>query len=174
MVKGLQRSIGRAPGGAHGVSAARFVYRIEHTITVDGATGVGFGTVVIGDIPEGNIQLLGAVAYVQFTGPTSANLGDTWSGDYGIGTTPASDATITGADINVIPSTAVGPAVAEASPRTRGVFDASSPIAVLDNTDGALELNLNLLIDDADIGADGIAVAALGELFLHYMALGDD
>lgn len=174
MTKGLQRSIGRAPGGGGAAAVRRYTYVINHTITVDGATGVGFGTVVIGDIPEGNIQIIGALSYVQFTGPTSGSLDDDWAGDYGIGTTPAGDATITGADVNIIPSTELTAATSEASPRTRGVFDSSSPIAVLDNTDGSLEVNLSLLVDDANIGADGLDFAALGELALIYTTLLDD
>lgn len=144
------------------------------TLTVDGATGVGVGTVVIGDLPEGNIQFGGATAYMQFTGPTSAGLVDTWQGDYGIGTTPAGDATITGADVDIIPSTAIAAATAEASPRTRGASTAALSGAVFDNTDGSLELNLNLLIDDANISADGIAMTVNGELAISYMVLLDD
>jgi hypothetical protein len=146
----------------------------DGALTVDGATGVGFGALVIGDLPEGNILLLGAVGYFTFAGPTSADLADDWEGDYGVGTTPADDATITAADIDVIGSTAIVAATAEASPRTRGVGVTATNAAILDNTDGSLELNLSLLIDDADIGADDIIMTVNGELFLAYIVLGDD
>ena len=143
-------------------------------ISVDGASGVGFGSAVMGDFPEGNILLLGAVSYMQFTGPTSASLDDDWAGDYAIGTTPASDGTVTAADIDVIGSTALAAATSEVSPRTRGVSVTATNAAVLDNTDGSLELNLNLLVDDANIGADGLAFTATGELHVVYVVLGDD
>lgn len=168
MGHGLPRSLGGA-SARHAI--VKQTVSINTTVTVDGATGVGWGTAVVGDLPEGNIALIAAVGYVTLTGPTSANLSDTWNGDYGIGTTPADDGTITAADVNIIQSTAVGPAVAEASPRTRGT---SSAATIIDNTDGSAELNLNVLVDDADISADGIDVTAVGHLFLSYVVLGDD
>lgn len=143
----------------------------DATLTVDGASGVGFGTVVIGDLPEGNILVFGVVAYMQFTGPTSGDLDDDWEGDYGIGTTPASDATLSGADVDLIASTAVAAATAEASPETRAAL---VPSAVFDNTDGSLEINLSLLVDDANIGADDIDFTVNGRVHLAYIKLGDD
>lgn len=153
--------------------AVKFVtYSVENkTLTVDGASGVGFGTVVIGDLPEGNILILGAVSYMQFTGPTSGDLDDDWAGDYGIGSTPAGDATLTGADVDIIGSTALAAATAEASPLTRGAL---IPTAIFDNTDGSLEINLSLLVDDANIGADDLDFTVDGHLHLSYIKLGDD
>jgi hypothetical protein len=174
MTKGHARSHGRGDPLTQQIVKQTVAVR-DTSLTVDGATGVGWGTTVIEGLPAGNIMLLGAVGYFQFTGPTSANLSDTWNGDYGVGTTPADDATITAGDVNIIPSTAVGPAVAEASPRTRGTqADGAFAGVVLDNTDGSLELNLNLLVDDADIGADGIVMTVEGVLTLSYVVLGDD
>lgn len=170
MVKGLQRSLSRAPKSRGGPNVAVFKAS-DLAITIDGATGVGFGSAVLGDFPEGNISFKGAVAYMQITGPTSANVVDTWEGDYGIGTTPAGDATITGADVDIIDSTALAAATAEASPRTRGT---GSTAAIFDNTDGSLELNLNVLVDDADISADSLAFVANGEVHVTYEVLGDD
>lgn len=170
MTKGLPRSIAHSDTVAH-VRATRIS---SVSVTVDGASGVGFGSAVIGDFPEGNIVFLGAVAYLTLTGPTSASLSDTWSGDFGVGTTPAGDATITAGDVDIIQSTAVGPAVAEVSPRTRATHLAADVGEVHDNTDGSLELNLNVLVDDADISADGIVMTADGELFLAFVVMGDD
>jgi hypothetical protein len=144
-------------------------------VTVDGLTGVGFGSAVLGDFPEGNILLLGAVSYMSLAGSgADANLVDTWSGDYGIGTTPAADATITAGDVDLVQSTAMGPAVAEVSPRTRGTSLAADTGEIHDNTDGSLEINLNVLVDDASIDADGVAMLANGELQIAYIVLGDD
>ena len=172
MTKGLQRSLSRAPISNRPAKLRSHLIPMSGVeITVDGATGVGWGTVNAGALPEGNIVFQTAVAYLQFTGPTSANLVDTWNGDFGVGTTPADDATITGTDVDLVPSTAVGPAVAEVSPRTRGV---GSPQATFDNTASTLEVNVNLLIDDADIDADGIVLTILGEIELLYTMAGDD
>jgi len=174
MVKGLQRSMSRGNELRQEIVKRVIAVRVG-LLTADGATGVGFGSLVIGDFPAGNILLLGAIAYMQFSGPTSGDLVDTWEGDYGIGTTPASDATITAGDVDMVPSTALAAAVAEISPRTRGV-NATGALTgqIFDNTDDSLELNLNLLIDDVDIAADGIVMTVNGELHLAYIAMGDD
>lgn len=175
MTKGLQRSLSRAPKGrATAAPALPVVQRFEVsalTLTVDGATGVGFGSAVAGDFPEGNINFLGAVAQLQFTGPTDAGLVDTWEGDYGVGTTPAADATISGSDVDIVGSTALAAATAEVSPSTRGI--GATP-AVFDNTDGSLELNISLLVDDADISADGIDMTVSGWIEVTFAVLGDD
>lgn len=172
MVKGLARSIGR--GAPQSAPIRRADLAVNTTMTVDGATGVGFGTVVVGDFPQGNVLILGAVAYLQFTGPTSASLVDTWEGDYSVGSTPASDATLTDEDVNIVSSTAIAAATAEASPVTRGTSSTADLDHVLDNTDGSLEVNVSLLVDDADISADGLSFTVEGTIHLSYLILGDD
>lgn len=169
-MKGLQRSISRGPASQRTSFRHKITVR-DATLTVDGATGVGFGSVVIGDLPEGNILIEGGTAYMQFTGPTAAGLTDTWQGDYGVGTTPAGDGTLSAADVDLIGSTAIAAATAEASPRTRGV---SAVKAIVDNTDGSLEVNLSLLIDDANISANDIDMTVNGEVVLIYSVLLDD
>lgn len=170
MAKGLPRSLSK--GSPASAPVRKQVISVDGAaLTVDGATGVGFGSVVIGDFPVGNILFLGAVSYMRFTGPTSAGLTDTYDGDYGIGTTPASDATITGTDVDIIGSTALGAATAEVSPNARGTGVTQ---AIFDNTDGSLEINLNLLIDDASISADDVIFSVTGQVYILYSVLGDD
>ena len=174
MTKGLERSLSRGDALKKGAVKDIFVLNAA-AITIDGATGIGVGTIVLGDFPEGNVLFLGATGYISIAGPGGdADLVDTWEGDYGVGTTPADDATITAGDIDIVGSTALGPAVAEVSPRTRGISVNADTGEVHDNTDGSLELNLNVLIDDADISADGIVCSATGEITVAYMMLGDD
>jgi len=173
MVKGLLRSLGRNTARAPVVKQSVKVRSVP--VSVDGLAGVGFGTAVIGDFPAGNILFLGAVAYLQFRGPTSANLVDTWEGDYSIGTAPTADASLAGAEVDVVPSTALAAATAELSPRTRGTqADGAKAGQVFDNTDGSLELNLNLLVDDAHIDANDVVITADGDVLLSYVVLGDD
>jgi hypothetical protein len=172
-MKGLPRSLSRGDPQVQEVVKRTFVVK-NGLLTVDGATGVGFGSLVVGGLPEGNILLLGAVSYMQFTGPTSADLDDTWEGDYSVGSTPADDATLTAGDVDLVGSTPIAAATLEASPRTRGVVTAALVGTVLDNTAGALELNLSMLVDDAHIGADGIVMTVNGELTLLYSVLQDD
>lgn len=173
MTKGLLRSQSRAKASL--ATIRKVVYTLNAVaLTLDGASGVGFGSCVAGHLPQGNIRLLGAVSYLQFAASGSvATLDADWVGDYGVGSTPASDATITAGDVDIIASTELAAATAEVSPRTRGVSPATVG-AILDNTDGSLEVNVNLLIDDGDVGADDIAFAVSGEIHLAYIVLGDD
>ncbi len=173
MGKGLPYSMSR--GAAATQEVVKQTITVDDLgITVDGATGVGYGSVVMSDLPQGNLLLLGAVAYAQFTS-AAAEVTATFDGDYGIGTTAAGDATITGDDVNIIPSTALGAATSKVSPNVRGVqADGAFTGVILDNTDGSLELNLNLLIDDAAISADGVAFTVDANLYLAYIVLGDD
>ena len=172
MGKGLPRSMSR--GAAQRQEVVKHTINITGTVAVT-ATGaaVGFGTSVIGDFPEGNILLLGAVAYVQLSGSgADANLDATWDGDFSIGTAPTADVTLSGAEVDIIASTALGAATAEVSPRVR-VTNATQ--AILDNTDGSMELNLNVLVDAANI-VDGATVnlTASGVLQLVYVVMLDD
>ena len=141
MGKGLPRSMSRGDPIRQEIIKQVLVVK-DDTLTVS-ATGaaIGFGSLVIGDFPEGNILFLGAVGYFQFAGSGSdANLTADWEGDFGVGTTPASDATITGTDVDIVASTALAAATAEVGVRTRGV---NTTQAIFDNTDGSLEINLS-------------------------------
>lgn len=169
MSKGLPRSLSR--GNPLKQEIVKQVFTVRNVaVTVDGATGVGWGTAVIGDLPAGNILFLGAAAYMSFT-TASASVQDAFDGDYSIGSAATADATLSGGEVDIVPSTALGAATSKVSPRVRGV---NATQVMLDNTDGSLELNLNLLIDDANISADDVAFTATGELHVLYAVLGDD
>lgn len=172
MGKGLPRSLSRGPKLLSKIIHDKFALD-NVSITVDGAAGVGFGSVVIRGLPEGNINFLGALINLSLS-ESDAGIVDTFSGDYSVGTTPASDGTLTAGDVDIIPSQPIGPASAGAIGPVRGVHAAAVTGTVYDNTDGSLELNLNLLIDDADISADGTIVIASGDMSISYSMLGDD
>lgn len=167
MAKGLPRS--RERGIQSGASAVvKQTIRLNHTLNVaDGAPG--FGSVAIGDFPQGNILFLGATIYPRFT-TASANVIAAFDGDYSLGTTPTADNALAGTDVNLVASTALGAATAKVSPIVRG---AGSTAAMFDNTDGSLELNLNLLIDDTSISG-AAAFTVTGVLSIAYIVLGDD
>lgn len=174
MTKGLPRSLSRGPKATQELIKERLAFS-DKTITVS-ATGAaaGFGSVVVGDFPEGNILFLGAIAYVSFAGSGSdANLTATWSGDYSMATAPLADAAIdSDAERNIIYTTGVGAATAEVIGLTRG--ERTGPF-MFDNTDGSLEINLNLTIDAADITDDqSVDITAAGSVILCYTVLGDD
>lgn len=166
-MKGLPRSMSRAVAARAQIIKRQIPF--SKTIAVAGTSGVGFGTVVIDDLPEGNVLILGAVAYAQFS-TADADVQAAFDGDYSIGSTATADATLSGGDADIIPSSALGAATAKVSPIVRG---ANATQAILDNTDGSLELNLNLIIDDANISGDADFVAE-GILSIAYIVLGDD
>lgn len=171
MSKGLPRSMARGNQSQEAVTKLRLPIKHEITVTATGAA-IGFGSVVIGGLPEAYLKILAAAVVVNFTGPGSANLTDTWDGDFGIGSTPASDATITGGDVDLIASTALGAATAEVSP-TKTVINNTG--LNLDNTDGSLEVNLNLLVDAADITDDtSVVITANGYAEITLLTLLDD
>jgi len=174
MTKGLPRSLSRANKGKAAIVKDR-INLADKVVTVSAAgAGVGFGSVVISDFPEGNILLVGVGGTVGFTGSgADANLVDTWEGDFAVGSTPADDATVTAADVDIVASTATGAATAEAIAAQR-VVEAHAD-TILDNTDGSLEVNFNLLIDAADItDATSVDITLSGVLDLAYVVLGDD
>jgi hypothetical protein len=147
-MKGYVRGLSRSAQSASG-SGGKKTIPLSGTISVaDGAPG--FGTKVIGDFPAGNIF---------------------FDGDVAIGTAPTADSDFGDAgEANIIASTALGAATAKVSPMVRAVN--ITPL-MLDNTDGSLELNLNLLIDDASIsGAANFTYE--GALYIDYSVMGDD
>src|SRR6056297_434358 len=173
MGKGYPRGLSRSNALAGALALKKLRINRDEALTFTGSTGAAvFQTAVIGDFPEGNVQLLGAVSNLTFTGPTSDNLTDDFQGDYGIGTTPADDATITNADVDIIGSTAIPAATSEESADVRAT---NATPAIFDNTDGSLEINLNVLLD-ADEVTDGedVDVTVTGTVDIIYAVLGDD
>ena len=169
MAKGLPRSLSRGKAAnAPVIKKQKFKFK-DVAIAVAGTSGVGYGTAVIGDFPEGNILFLGAVAYAQFT-TADSDVQATFDGDYSVGTTPTADATLSGTDANIIASSALGAATAGVSPNARGT---GTTAAVFDNTDGSLEVNLNLIIDDANISGTGDFTAE-GVVEVAYAVMLDD
>lgn len=173
MGKGLPRSHSRGVPLSKEI-IKQLVTLDEVAVSVAGTSGVGWGTAVIGGLPEGNLLFLGAVGYMTISGPgSSGDLDDAWLGDYGVGTTPADDGTITTGDVDIIQSTGTTAATAEVSPRTRGTSLGADTGEVHDNTDGSLELNLNVLVDNDKIGGT-VAMTVTGVLELSYIMLLDD
>lgn len=171
-MKGLPRSMSRAAGGG-GAGSGKTIPIKDLAIRTSGASGVGFGTKVIAGLPEGNILFLGATAYLKFTKLDAGTIA-TFDGDFSIGTAPTADGTLSAAEVDIIPSTALGAATAGVSPMVRATHAAAVTGTVYDNSDGSLELNLNLLIDDASVSADDQDFTVSGVLALAYIVLGDD
>lgn len=167
MAKGLPRSLARGNGKTV-VKKQKFPVKAL-ALSVAGTSGVGFGTAVMGDFPEGNILFLGAVAYLTFTSADS-DVVATYDGDFAIGTTPTADATLSSTDANIIGSSALGAATAGVSPTVRAT---AATAATFDNTDGSLEVNLNLIVDDANISGTADFTAD-GMVEILYAVMLDD
>ena len=179
MSKGLQRSLSRGPASTVAMIKRTIVVNAVINITgVDAA--VDAGTAIIGDFPEGNILLFAAVAYVSVSAGTDAHVINNWNGDYAIGTVPQNNVDLSDAgEANIIASTALDAGAGDKiAPATRALFPNSSAAMtplMLDNTDGSLEINLNLLVDDNVItDAEVGTFTVTGTLYLVYTVLGDD
>lgn len=170
-MKGLQRSLSRGPKTTKDVNVARLV--VDKSLSFTGVTDTAiFATTVLDSLPEGNILLLGAVSNLTFTGPTSANLTNDFEGDMSIGTVPTADNDLAdGGEANIIASTPIPAATAEVA--TLRVANATQ--AIIDNTDGSGEVNLNMLLDANEVtNAQTVAIRVTGTVDIAYIVLGDD
>ena len=176
MSKGLQRSLSRGAAGRQEIFRIDMPFSFSVDIT-GVADSVDAGTYAIGGLPQGNLLFLGAVSYVQVDGGSDAHIVNNWGGDYAIGTAPNGDVDLGDAgDANIVPSTAL---IAGASDKlaasTRGASTGAEHGVIIDNTDGSLELNLNLLIDDNVItDAEVGTFAVSGVIHAAIIVLGDD
>lgn len=173
MTKGLTRSLSRGNPVTQKVVKQVISFKDIEVAVSATSSAVGYGSAVIAGLPEGNILYLGAVSYVKISGSgTDTNLADDFEGDFSIGTTPVGATTFSGGNTNISDSTPLAAASGEEGTRTK---DSRSTVTVFDNTDGSLEINLNVLIDAADITDDEtVTLTAEGELHLIYSVLGDD
>lgn len=147
------------------------------TLTVAAAAaGIGFGSVVIGDFPAGDILLLGASCSLQYL-TASANITNaTYVITFGVGTAPTAAGALTAqtSETDIIGQTAAGAATAKLSPVTRSrsaAVGANYP-QILDNQNGALEINLSAFVAAADItDATSAAFTVNGYLAIAYLVL---
>jgi len=176
MGKGLPRSLKNAPPADLAVPLRRN-YTISGFMDITGvAAAVDAGTFILGDLPEGNILFLGAIASVIVSAVDADVLID-WAGDYGIGTIPNADLDLADAgDDNIITSTALlADTGLKVTLATRGQSLDADNAVILDNTDGSLELNFNLLVDDNFITDAAVGTFTVtGNVQLVYVVLGDD
>lgn len=138
---------------------------------IDTAATVGRATLKFADLPEGLIFIAAAVANLTL-GKSSAGINADFDGDFGVGTVAAAgDATLSSTEQNVIPTTATPQAVAGAT-TAKGV---STAAVVLDGTATAVDLYLNILIDDADQDMTGTPANVIvnGTITLTYLVAGD-
>lgn len=140
-------------------------------VTVGNTTGASFGGVKLYDFPAGRILVLGVTASLGFVW-TGEDIAADGSGDWSLGSTITSDATLDGTDVNMLPSTAMtDPAVLGVAAATASALAAS---AQFDGTATAIDLNLNVIIDNADVAdAASDVVLTSGTVTVTWINLGD-
>lgn len=172
MTKGLERSRRRGPPASQNVARVDLPVRGKVISTTDTGAPGAWGTVVLGDVPEGNLVLLGALMNLRLT-KNDGNIIDAFNGNVALGTAPTADVTLGGAEVDLLPSTALVTGVAGVSNGNRVPGAATLAGTVFDNTDGSLELNLNLFIPDASSSANS-SLTLEGVVHLIFAVLGDD
>ena len=172
MSKGLNRSLARSASLGARVIKQRIVIT-DLPLTVVGATLVGFGFAIASSLPQGNILFLGGVANLKFSGPGDANLDDTWGGAFSLGTTGTTSVSLTGDNINLIDETSVTAIANEVTAVHRAITEEADKAFILDNTDGALDVNVSLIIADVFISGT-VTLTVDGEVELSYVMLLDD
>jgi hypothetical protein len=172
MAKGYPRGLARGNKAKKDSNTIRLT--LDEALTFTGATGAAvFATKALEGLPEGNILLLGAVSNLTFTGPTSANLANDFQGDYSIGTAPTADNDLSDTnEANIIASTPIPAATAEVSANVRAT---NATQAIIDNTAGDMEVNLNVLLDADEVtNGEDVDITVTGTVDIAYIVLGDD
>lgn len=190
MSKGLPRSLknfynkvgdsGGAAGGATSKLLGHVRKEVIHldNVTValtDVAVTVAYLGQKIFDMPEGHILFLGASADLAVT-KDAAGVNDDWDGDFSLGTvTAGADATLTGTEADLIPSTPTPQAVSGAT-TAKGQSTATESGAIFDGSATPMDVFLNVLVDDADQDVTTTPTNLIfnGTITLVYANLGDN
>lgn len=172
-MKGLPRSTGRILS-----NVAPFVQKLNYpllnkplAVTGGAATALGFGSANLGGLPEGNLLILGSLAYLRLFS-SDADVIATWSGNFSVGTTATADTTLDLTDANIVASSAIGAATAKLSPQLR--VNGTSPFYI-DNTDKTLSVFLNVTTADNSVTDSLVGDFVVnGFIQLAVAVLGDD
>lgn len=139
-------------------------------VTVANTTGASFGGVKLYDFPAGRIAALGVTANLSLNW-AGTDIAAAGSGDFALGSTITDDATLDGTDVDLLPSTGL------LDPFVLGVGTGKGALAAgaqFDGTTDAVDANLNIIIDDADV-ADAATdiVLVSGTVTITWVNLGD-
>jgi hypothetical protein len=156
---GISGSVAGPPAAAAGVSDTQGGGNVQQVLTFKDVTlamidnaGVGAHTSIkFFSFDKGQINITGCVANLALT-KSSAGVNATWNGDFGVGSVACDNSnSLSSTEQNVIATTATPAAVAGVS-SAKGKLTAA---ALIDGSVTAVDLFLNLLVDDADQDVTG-------------------
>lgn len=140
-------------------------------VTVGNTTGASFGSVQLLDFPAGRIHIFGGSTVFSRIQWTGEDIVATGSGDFSLGTTTTADATLSSTDANIQASTAMLDPFVGGVGTGSGVFATG---AAYDGTATAIDLFLNVIIDDADVENEASDVVLFtGEIRIVWADFGD-
>lgn len=168
---GAAAGVGVSANSQPGTQKTVLTFKNAPLALIDTAGVVARCALKVLDFPEGLIQVFGAV--VNLTLVRGANgVNADFDGDVSLGSVAAAgDATLTGTEANVVPSTPTPQAVAGAT-----TAKAQSTAGVLlDGTATAVDLYLNVLVDDVDqdVTTTPTSLIANGTITVLWANLGD-
>ena len=174
-MKGLPRSLARASDISIPVKKLVIPIHGEFDVAAVGAA-IGFGTDLLGVLPEGYLHLLSAAFILKATRDSGNVAAATFNLKVAFGTVATANADLTDAgNQDIVPATDLGAAVGGVSP-TKVQNNVPAEIAsIIDNTAADKEVHMNMSIPAADITNDGTASIGLsGAVQLNYIRLFDD
>ena len=132
---------------------------VDVPVTVGNTSGASFGSLLLYTLPKGVITFDASTVYFNEIDWAGQDIAVGGSGDFALGTTATADATLSGTDVDVCPSTAMlDPFVAGIGRSNAGGFLAAR--ARFDGSSTAKAVYLNVIVDDADV-SDGASDVVL-------------
>jgi len=142
---------------------------------VDNAGVTAYGSLKVYTFPVGYIYTQSACTDLALT-LSSAGINATWDGDIGVGTVAANNTAtpLATTEQNIIPNTATPQAVSSAT--TGDAISTATEHAVFNGTSSAVEVYVNLLVDDADhdVTTTPCNIILNGTLILNWVFMGDN
>ncbi len=160
--------------GAGAVHTTVLTFTNTAVALTDEAGVVAYAGTKVYDFPEGAILFLGATTNLALT-KSSAGVNVDWDGDVSLGTITASNnATLSSTEQNLIPTTSTPQAVAGVS-SAKSQSTATESGVIFNGTGTAIDVYLNLLVDDADQDVTGTACNLIlnGTITIVWANLGD-
>jgi len=154
--------------------------QFDKTITMSNVGGaVEFGSVVIAGLPVGDLLIFGGVLHLDLIVTGQANISQTFTPSYSLGTTPTADNNLgaPATDFDFLAAKTAGAATSGVSPHQKQVLDGTAIVAsgtanskYIDNNAANKTLSLNVTIPDAQQSGAG-TVRVKGSLKLAYAGL---